>query len=188
MAKRVLLMLAEGFEDIEAIAPIDVLTRCGVEVTVASLRPGPVPAAYGTTIMPDTEISKTDRGLYDGIIMPGGTKNAVALAADTRVIELVRRHNDAARLVGAICASPSHVLGEAAGILKGIKATGDPGFNARLAAAGAVVQPVPVVVDGHIITGRGPGAALLWGLMLAEYLEGKKVADSWATRWQISRS
>lgn len=187
MTKRVLMVLSDGFEDIEAVAPLDVLTRCGVVVTVTSLVPGPVKAAYGTTIVPDATVSSIDDTLFDGLIMPGGTKNARALAADRRIIDLVCGHHTAGCLVGAICASPSHVLGEAAGILDGVNATGDPGYNDKLSACGAIVHEVPVMVDRHIVTGMGPGAALLWGLMLAEYLVGKKAADGWAAKWRIRR-
>jgi 4-methyl-5(b-hydroxyethyl)-thiazole monophosphate biosynthesis len=181
------MVLAEGFEDIEAVAAIDVLNRCGAEVTIASLTPSPVKAAYGNTIVSDTQITHIGDDLYDGIMMPGGTKNAKALAGNDRVVELIRNHHAAGKMVGAICAAPSHVLGEAAGILTGKQATGDPKFNDKLAAAGADVQEVPVMVDGNIITGMGPGAALAWGLMLAEYLYDKQTADSWAEKWQISR-
>lgn len=187
MSTQVLMVLADGFEDIEAIAPIDVLTRCGITVTVAATHNGPVDAAYGTTIQPRTQIAQVSDKLFDGLIMPGGTKNARVLAADPDVIALVHHHHEKKRLVGAICASPSHVLAEAAGILKGINATGDPGFNNRLAAAGAIVHEVPVMVDGHIVTGMGPGAALSWGLMLCEYLTDRATADKWAAKWRITR-
>lgn len=186
MSKRVLLVLAEGFEDIEAVAPIDILTRAGVAVTVAGLTPGPVKAAYGTTIMPDTTIEAVE-SLYDGVIFPGGRRNAAALAAHPRVVELARRHFAEHRLVAAICAAPSHVLAEAAGILRGKHATGDPAFNDRLAAAGAIVTDELVTVEENIITGMGPGAALPFGLALAEYLAGRAVADGFAAKWRLHR-
>lgn len=181
-----LMVLAEGFEDVEAIAPIDVLTRADVEVTVAGLIPGPVKAAYGTTILPNTSIDQVT-GLYDGIIFPGGRKNAQALAAHPGVVRLAREHYGAGKLVAAICAAPSHVLGEAAGLLKGKRATGDPSFNDKLAAAGALVTNEVVTVDGNIITGMGPGAAMPFALQLAEYLSGKAVADTFAVKWGIHR-
>src|SRR3989339_372127 len=113
MKKRILIVLSEGFEDVEAVAVIDVLTRCGVEVTVASLEKGPVKAAYGTTIQPHLSIDDV-KGEFDGIIFPGGKKNAVNLAANPKVIELVREYAKSDKLVGAICAAPSHVLAESA--------------------------------------------------------------------------
>lgn len=180
------MILAEGFEDVEAIASIDVLTRAGVEVKVASLTPGSVQAAYGTTIVPNLTISEV-KELYDAIIFPGGRRNAQSLAANARVIELARQHYQAGKLVAAICAAPSHVLGEAAGLLKGKRSSGDPAFNDKLSASGAILTDELVTVDGNIITGMGPGAALPFALQLAEYLVGKEVADGFAVKWRIAR-
>lgn len=182
--KRVLMILAEGFEEIEAVAPIDVMTRAGIEVTVAGLLPGAVKAAYGTTILPNTSIDQIS-GLYDGIVFPGGRKNAQALAAHPKVVSLAREHYRAGKMVAAICAAPSHVLGEAAGLLKGRRATGDPTFNDKLAASGAIITDEVVTVDGNLITGMGPGAAMPFALRLAEYLADKATADAFATKWRV---
>lgn len=186
MSKRALVVLAEGFEDIEAVAPIDVLTRSGVEVTVASLTPGPVKAAYGLSLQPTTTV-ETINATYDAIMFPGGRKNAQALAASTKAIELAKKHAAEGKIVAAICAAPSHVLGEAAGLLKGKRATGDPSFNDKLAASGATVTNENVTQDGQFITGMGPGAAMLFALQLAENLVGKETADSFAAKWRINR-
>ena len=187
MTKRVLMVLAEGFEDIEAIAPVDVLNRIGVEVTIASLTMGPVKAAYGTTIVPHKSIDQIGDVLYDGIIFPGGRKNAQALADHPRVRELTLRHHQAGKMVAAICAAPSHVLGEACDILRGKHATGNPSFNDKLSASGALITDQLVTVDGNIVTGMGPGAALPFALQLAEYLVGKEVADEFAAKWRVTR-
>jgi protein deglycase len=184
--KRVLMVLAEGFEDIEAVAPIDILTRLGVEVTVAGLADGPVKAAYGSTILPNKSVSQVE-GLYDGIVFPGGRKNAQALASDARVIELARNHYAAGKIVAAICAAPSHVLGEAAGLLKGKRATGDPAFNEKLAASGAIITNELVTEEGTLITGMGPGAAIAFGFRLAGAIAGKEASDALATRWGVVR-
>jgi 4-methyl-5(b-hydroxyethyl)-thiazole monophosphate biosynthesis len=186
MAKRVLLIAADGVEDIEAVAPIDILNRSGIKVTLASLKDGPIAAAYGIRILPDTTIDNVEP-LYDGIVLPGGRKNAELLAANAKVVEIIRRHNIEDKLVAAICAAPSHVLAEAAGVLRGRKATGDPAFNDRLAAAGAYVTNQLVTVDRNIITGMGPGAALPFALMLSEYLVGREIADSLAAKWRFQR-
>lgn len=187
MNKQALVVLTDGFEDIEAIAPIDVLTRAGVLVTIAGLRPGPVKAAYGTTVLPNADIGEIGGRAFDAVIIPGGRVNAQGLAADKRVVSLVRRQDEQAKLVAAICAAPSHVLGEAAGILKGRRATGDPSFNDRLAAAGAAVTNDQVTVDGHIVTGMGPGAAMLFALQLTEEIVGREIADTYAMKWRIDR-
>lgn len=187
MDKKALVVLTDGFEDVEAIAPIDVLTRSGVKVTVAGLKPGPVKAAYGTTIMPDTHLGAFSEHDFDAIIFPGGRVNAQGLAGDRRVVELIHRFVQSGKLVAAICAAPSHVLAEAAGILKGRRVTGDPSFNDRLAAGGAIVTGEQVTVDGAIITGMGPGAAMLFALALTEYMAGKETADTYAKKWRIDR-
>lgn len=185
MRKKALIVLSEGFEDIEAIAPIDILNRCGVEVTVAGLKSGPVKAAYGSTLVPDISIDQVHK-IYDALIFPGGKNNARHLAEHPKVSKLVHEHHAAGRLVAAICAAPSHVLGEAAHILKGKKATGDPSFNEKLAASGAEVTGENVTVDGNIITAMGPGAALPFALKIAEYLVGKEIPAGFAQKWQIT--
>jgi protein deglycase len=184
--KRVLVILAEGFEDVEAIAPIDVLNRVGVEVTVAGLESGPVNAAYGNTIVPDISVAEVGERLYDGIVLPGGVYNANSLAGSPEVLALVRRHYQEKKLVAAICASPGTVLAEAAGILKGHRSASAPGFEDKLKAAGAEFTDEEVTVDGHVITGRGPGAALLFGLRLAEYLVGPVDPEKLAQLWRIN--
>ncbi len=186
MEKTALIVMADGFEDMEAVAPIDVLTRAGVKVTVASLRPGAVHAAYGSVLMPHKTLDQVD-GLFDAIIFPGGVKNAESLAHSDKAIEMAKKHFTAKKIVAAICAAPSHVLAEGAGLLRGKRATGAPGFDDRLAAAGAKVTKEKVTVDGNLITAMGPGAALEFGLMLAEKLVSREVADELATKWQVSR-
>lgn len=186
MTKKALIVLADGFEDIEAVAPIDILNRAGVEVVIAGLENRPIKAAYGITLVPQTSIDQVNE-LFDCVIFPGGRKNAESLAASEKVIQTARNHCDSGKLVAAICAAPSHVLAEAAGLLKGKRATGDPGFNDRLSAAGAIVTNEQVTVDGNIITGRGPGAAMLFALMLTEKLAGKEIADQFASKWTVSR-
>lgn len=186
MAKRALTILADGFEDIEAIAPIDILTRAGVEVTVAGLKPGNIKAAYGTVVAPQTTINGVS-GLFDAIVIPGGRRNAEALASHPRVIELIRQHYQNGKIVAAICASPGLVLAEGAGIVHGKHATGDPTFNDKLLAAEAYVTGEQVTVDGNIITAQGPGAAMLFALMLVETLVDKQTADGFAAKWRIVR-
>ncbi|MDZ4723090.1 MAG: DJ-1 family glyoxalase III [candidate division Zixibacteria bacterium] len=188
MSKKVLVVLAEGFEDMEAVAPIDILNRAGVEVTIASLVKGPTKGAYGTTIVPHKSIDEIDLDfIYDGIVFPGGRVNAQALSKHPKVMMLVHRHHSAHKMVSAICAAPSHVLGEGAKILKGKRSSGDPTFNDMLAASGAIVSGEIVTVDDNIITGMGPGAAIPFALQLVEYLVDKQTADQYAEKWLISR-
>ncbi len=187
MSKRVLLVLSDGFEDIEAVTPVDLLTRAGVEVVIAGLKAGPVRGAYGTTILSHTTFDEVRGEIFDGIVLPGGSENAAHLAADSAVINLVRQYYREGRLVAAICAAPGAVLAEAAGILKDRRATGYPGFNDKLEAAGAIVTDESVTADGHVITGMGPGAAMLFSLQLVEYLVDKQTADGFARNWRFTR-
>ncbi len=182
--KRALLVLAEGCEEIETVAPIDVLTRVGVDVLVASLKPGPVKAAYGTTLVPDCTLSEVE-GDFDGIICPGGKANARALAADELVRSKIQEFAQSGALVAAICAAPSHVLGESAGILRGRRACGDPGFLDKLRDSGALVQDVPVCIDDNIITATGPGTALPFALSIAAYLVGDEAVEPFSKKWGI---
>lgn len=186
MSKKALVIIAEGYEDIEAVTPIDILTRSGVDVTIAALEDGQVKGAYGTTMVAHKPLEMVDDE-FDAVILPGGKKNAEALAADPKVREMLQKQNKEGKLIAAICASPSHVLGEAAGILKGRKATGDPTFNDKLEASGATVTKERVTVDGNIVTATGPGSALFFALQITEELVGGSKADEYANRWEIER-
>lgn len=188
MTKRALIVLSDGVEDIEAVAPLDILTRAGVEVTMAGLKPGPVSAAYGSVLQPSTTVDRLPGGLFDALVLPGGKRNAEALGRHTTVITLIHDHLAAGRLVAAICASPGCVLGESAGVLRGRRATGDPSFNDKLETAGAILTNEHVTIDGNLVTAMGPGAAIAFGLTIAEHLVGRLAADGLAMYWQISRN
>ena len=182
--KTVLVTVAPGFEDIETVAPIDVLTRCGASVTLAAPKAGPVKGAWGATLTADCGFEAVNE-LFDAIVVPGGLKNAIALAAEKKIVELLRHHFSNNRLVASICASPSHVLGESACLLKGRQATGDPAFDDRLAAAGAILTGRPIAIDGNLITASGPGSALQFALTIAEALGYQKEARSLREKWQF---
>ncbi|MBD3258828.1 DJ-1 family protein [candidate division GN15 bacterium] len=185
MTKRALILFADGVEEVEAVAPADVLNRCGVEVIIASLHPGPVKAAYGNEIGTHTTLRQVGEELYDALVIPGGAKNAESLAADELVVKVVRRHVHEGRLVASLCASPGTVLAEAAQVLAGVRATGDPGFNNKLAAGGAVVSDEDVVVGDQFVTARGPGAALRFGLAVAEKLVGSEMPNELRAKWRL---
>ncbi len=187
MSKTALIIMADGVEDIEAVTPVDILNRVGVKVTVAAREQGAIRGAYGSTILPDATFDEVGDQMFDCVVLPGGALNAQALADDKRVVEIVRRHYEDRRLVAAICASPGCVLAGAADILEGRRATGDPGFNDKLKAGGAIVTDEEVTVDDNIVTGRGPGAALRFALQLTEHLSGRKAADELAIRWRVRR-
>lgn len=182
--KTVLIILAEGFEDIEAVTPIDVLNRAGANVTISGMETRPVRGAYGSTIIGHTTIDKVE-GIFDALVFPGGVQSATTLANNPQVVELVRRHHEKGKLIAAIGASPGYLLAESAGILKGKRATGDPDLNNKLIAAGASATYEPVVKDGNIITGIGPGSAMLFSLNIIAYLYDRETADGFAREWHI---
>jgi len=186
LPKRALTIISDGVEEIEAVASVDILTRAGVEVVVAGLAPGTIQGAYGNRLVAQVSVDDAG-GLFDAIILPGGVVNARNLASNAKVIDLVKQHYEAGRIVASICASPSHALAKS-GILKGKRATGDPGFNEKLAACGAIVTGEPVTIDGNIVTAMGPGAALQFGLTLVEILVDKATAGKIADYWQFNRS
>lgn len=175
MAKKALLILAEGFEDIEAVTAIDILRRADVEVTVAGLSPGPIRGARGTAIQPDAPLDKVQSAEYDALVLPGGGKGAENLAASGAVKDLILRHHKQQRVVGAICAAPAVVLAPT-GILNGRSATCFPGMEGRFPKT-VISKTDPVVSDGHIITSRGPGTAMAFSLALVRKLCGPEVAE-----------
>lgn len=168
----VAVILADGFEEVEAIAIIDVLRRAAVEVVIAGLHTGPIASARKVRIMPDTTIDTITADAFDMVVLPGGQPGSDNLNADERVRKLVQDFNRKGKLTGAICAAP-YVLGNA-GILKGKHATAYPTYKDKL--GGAVYEEKMVVEDGNVITSRGPGTALCFGLALAERLAGKEKA------------
>ena len=171
---KVVVPLAEGFEEIEAMAIIDVLRRAGIEVTVAGLHSGPIESARRVKVVPDTTIELITSDDFDMIILPGGQPGADNLKASGKVESLIRDFHSKGKLTGAICAAP-YVLA-AAGILEGKKATCYPSYSGKL--AGAIYQEKTVVEDGKIMTSRGPGTAVCFALAIVEKLVGKEKADA----------
>lgn len=163
-------ILAEGFEEIEALAQIDVLRRAGIDVMSASVAGEYVTGAHGITVKSDITVDEAlSLGDAQGVILPGGMPGTTNIAKSEKAVELIKKVNSQGGLVAAICAAPS-CLG-ALGILKGKKATCYPGFENAL--DGAEILYDDVVADGNVITSRGPGTAIKFGLCLAERITGK---------------
>lgn len=162
----VLVPLAEGFEELEAVTVIDLLRRAGVEVISAGLKPGPVRASRGTVIQPDMDLDTALQNEYDMVVLPGGLPGADHLAADERVRDLLKRMAGTDRYTTAICAAPKVLL--AAGLLEGKRATAFPGVLDG--AAGVIADEAIVVKDGKVVTSRGPGTAMDFALVLIEEL------------------
>ncbi len=171
--KSVLIPLAPGFEDLEAVTLIDILRRAGIEVVIAGLQEGLIQGSRGVRIQPDITLDEVLLRDFDMITLPGGMPGAENLKNDVRVIALLRRLGHAGKFTTAICAAPMALA--AAGLLDGKRATSFPGFLENL--PNTVALPDPVVVDGLVATSRGPGTAMDFALTLIEMLLGRSKRD-----------
>lgn len=167
MAK-VLVPLADGCEELEAVTIIDLLRRAGIEVVSAGLNPGVVKASRGVQLVPDLTLDSALQDDYDMVVLPGGMPGAAHLKADPRILQLLKDMAAAGKYTAAICAAPM-VLAEA-GVLDGRQATSYPGFLDAL--PGVTVSAAAVVQDGKVLTSRGPGTAMDFALALVETLAG----------------
>jgi protein deglycase len=166
----VLVPLAQGCEELEAVTIIDLLRRAGIEVVSAGLTPGPVTGSRGTVLVPDTTLDEAGARDYDMIVLPGGQPGATHLEQDPRIRMLLKGQAAAGRYNAAICAAP-RVLA-AAGLLDGKEATGYPGALDPKSFPRVRITGRSVVRDGRIITSRGPGTAMDFALELIEILAG----------------
>ena len=177
----VYLFLANGFEEVEALTPVDVLRRAGVEVTTVGIGGTQVRGSHGITVQAD--VSETDVTPDDltAVILPGGMPGTKNLDASDTVCRFLQAAVEKQAVIGAICAAPS-VLGHQ-GLLQGKRATCFPGFESEL--TGATVRPDVVVTDGRIITAKGAGAALPFALALAAALAGPDKAATVEAALQV---
>jgi 4-methyl-5(b-hydroxyethyl)-thiazole monophosphate biosynthesis len=175
MPKTVLVILAEGFEEVEAIAPIDVLRRAGVRVTIAGVTGLQVKGSRNIGVQADA-LLKDIQDLPDAVILPGGLPGATNLARSEDVARIVKKMSSAGKLVAAICAAPAVVLAPL-GLLEGKKATCYPGCESDFSSKTVYLKD-RVVVDGNIITSQGPGTALEFALAIAARLAGQEMADT----------
>jgi 4-methyl-5(b-hydroxyethyl)-thiazole monophosphate biosynthesis len=173
--KTACIILADGFEEVEAITPIDLLRRAGIEVTVFGLAGREIKGSHSIIVKTDAPFS-IPSSLPDAVILPGGPGHKNLLTSDP-VIEFVRRMFHEKKLCAAICAAPS-VLGKA-GILMGKKATCFPGYEEKL--ADALFVDIPVVADGNVITSRGAGTSVPFSLEIIGYLAGRHAAETVAS-------
>lgn len=177
MSKKVLVPIADGIEEIEAISIIDVLRRAGAEVTVASVDKLQVTASRGVKLVADKLISQCAGETYDLIALPGGMPGAEHLRDCKELAAMLKKQAQENRLFAAICASPAVVLLKH-GLLGQRRATCHPNFAEKLPNAEAVESRV--VVDGNLVTSRGPGTALEFALKLVEVLFGREKAQQTA--------
>jgi 4-methyl-5(b-hydroxyethyl)-thiazole monophosphate biosynthesis len=182
MTEQILVPLAEGFEEIEAVTIVDVLRRAGLDVTVAGLKPGVVTGSHGIPITPDAHLGALDTARFTTIVLPGGQPGTRHLMSDERVLDLVRRLHASGKRTAAICAAPA-VL-HAAGILRGVKVTSHPSVRKDL--IDAVVTDSPRVVrSGSVMTSQGAGTALEFSLALVADLSGEAKASELARAMMV---
>lgn len=167
---RALILLADGFEEIEAITIIDLLRRGGIDVMAAGLSERLVSGNHGIVVQADCLLDDVIDESFDLIVLPGGQPGADNLRNDVRVIRILQKQYTDNRLVAAICAAP--IVLAAAGLLVNRKATSYPGYLDRHPAEGMQYSHEAVVKDGNIITSRGPGTAMDFALALLEELAG----------------
>ncbi len=169
----VYVFLANGFEETEAIAPIDILRRSGADVKTVGVGGKAVTSSHNVTVLADLEENELTTDGLEAVILPGGMPGTLNLEASKTVQSFISYAAENGLVLGAICAAPS-VLGHR-GLLEGKKATCFPGFEKDL--LGAKVTDLPAVTDGSIITGKGAGAAIEFGLALSAKLCGEQTAD-----------
>lgn len=167
--KRVGIFMADGCEEIEGLTVVDIVRRAKMEITMISITDKKeITSSHQVTFMADALAKDTDFDTFDAIVLPGGMPGTLNLGASEIVNQVIRKFAAEGKIVAAICAAPS-VLG-AAGILNGRHAACHPGFEEKL--TGAAVSEDAVVTDGNIITSRGMGTAIDFGLAIVDSLTG----------------
>ncbi len=180
----VYVFLATGFEDVEAMAPVDIFRRAGIDVKTVSIKDlRYVESAHSVMIKADLIFREVDFENASMLVLPGGMPGASELAACYRLSKALLAHNAAGKYIGAICAAPM-VLGNL-GILRGKKATCYPGFEQYLEGAKYVEEPV--VVDKNLITANGPGAAFDFGFTLLSRFVDKRTVDKLKASMMIKK-
>ena len=171
--KTIYVFLAEGFEEVEALTPVDVLRRAGLPVkTVSVTGVLTVNGAHGVPVIADMVFEEVKEADAEMIVLPGGLPGATNLDAHQGLSDLIMAFAEAGKPLSAICAAPS-VLGQA-GLLNGYKATCYPGFEQFL--TGATVTGDNVTVDRNITTGKGPGAAISFATAIITQIAGEEKA------------
>lgn len=170
MPLRTLLLLAPGYEELEAVAIIDILRRAAIEVIIAGTVTGPVASARNVKIVPDVELEEIKNEIFDLVILPGGIDGTENLSSDQRVVNLLKRQIEHNKGVGAICAAPT--LLDRHGISEGHTITCHPVCRGDVKKTR--LSDKRVVTDGNIITSQGPGTAVEFALELVSFLSGKE--------------
>ena len=166
--KKVAILAAPGFEEIELIAPLDILRRLNMEVLLAGVQSDKVVSTHDVTVTTDTMLDKLHADKLDALVLPGGAGSWI-LRDTPEVIHLVKKMNEAGKLVAAICAAP--IVLAKAGLVKDKDIYPAQDVYRELNEAGAhIIKDENVVLDGNVLTANGPGAAMLFGYSIGEYL------------------
>lgn len=173
--KTVMIPLADGFEEVEAVTIIDVLRRADMQVTVAGIGGPILQGAHSLRVEADCILEECRGDAFDLVVLPGGMPGAANLAESEMLLETVKRQYAEGRLLGAICAAPAVVLADK-GIVDSEKMAAYPGFRERIPDGRGVTDMV--CHDGMVITGAGPGAAMEFSLELVKALCGEEKAAS----------
>lgn len=182
--QRVLVPLAQGCEEIEAVTLIDLMVRAGIDVVTASLdEQRTITASRGVQLIAQTTLDDVKAMPFDMIALPGGMPGATHLEQSETVHQLLHSILSSGGYVAAICAAPKVLV--SAGLLDGKQATSFPGFIDQNPAPGMAYRDDAVVIDGQIITSRGPGTAMALGLCLIELLMGEAVKQKVESSLQI---
>lgn len=179
----VYVFLADGFEEIEAVTPIDILRRAQIEVTTVGVTGSTVTGAHGIQINTDIPIEYCNMQHAQMLVLPGGMPGTSNLEASKDVTQAICLAAQTGKYVAAICAAPS-ILGHL-GILQGKHATCFPSFKNEL--SGALLTKAPVEVDGNIITSRGAGTAAEFAFSLARLLAGEQTVKKLMRSMQFQR-
>mgnify|MGYP001306348052 FL=1 len=163
---KVLVILANGFEDIEAMTIIDILRRGDIEVTVAGLDSLEITSAHNMTLSVTETLANNLDKIFDAVILPGGEPGTTHLENSVDVEAIIKRHDSQGKLIAAICAAP-RIL-DKIGIVSGKKATSYPAFKEVMTSCNYSEEPV--VVDENIITSRGPATAHQFAFAIVEIL------------------
>jgi 4-methyl-5(b-hydroxyethyl)-thiazole monophosphate biosynthesis len=169
---RILIPLAQGCEELEAVTLIDLLRRAGLEVISAGLDDRPVKASRGLVLIPDCTLDEVLEQAFDMIVLPGGLPGADYLDQDPRIHQLLQRIAQSGGYTAAICAAPKVLASQ--GLLDGRQATAYPGVLEAMDLPHTVLEQAAVVCDGRVITSRGPGTAMDFALTLIEQLLGSQ--------------
>ncbi|OQR79138.1 protein DJ-1-like [Tropilaelaps mercedesae] len=172
--KKACVLLAQGAEEMEAVIAIDCLRRAKIDVTVAGVDATRVKCSRGVVIDADKPLADVENELFDVIVLPGGLQGAKTLSSNTTVGKMLKSQESSGRIVAAICAAPMALA--AHGIAKGKNVTIYPSMESHLAEYKC--KEDKVVVDGNLITSRGPGTALNFALQIIKELLGEDAAKS----------